>query len=400
MPTKNKFVIPCKINGDFSTDPSRTKIVIDNESINTMKLISKFFAKIIKQIIENKKDKFNLMPVISSLYIDPVRAFKTKNINDYFIDYLKIEVQRLLSKNNFLIQPGWLNEKSFLEIYDDSDKFFITDSLNESIIGLKDLLLILDFEEVKLDDVLNKLSNNKYSEDTRVDLTVKVVEETRFSLNNKQKEKINNAYLMETENTVEKTINLNNKKVSDNFVNKVENKLKDKNDFKHFTKKFNIKYENKEEKQEENNKNYKNDYHNGDIIHFKKKSNLTKWRSVEKNVTEIINEFDNINKVQDVSLMNLGYDTKAIDNNGNELYYEIKSVNNLGDSIKITNNEYSQAHKYKNKYNLVIACQQEDYIEICIIENPIEKLNLTKRVVQWEWVCDEYEGKYSKHIFN
>ena len=62
-------------------------------------------------------------------------------------------------------------------------------------------------------------------------------------------------------------------------------------------------------------------YKNGDIIHFKKKTNLTKWRSVELNVTELIKEFDDIKEAYDVSESNLGYDTKALDNNGNEVYY-------------------------------------------------------------------------------
>ena len=45
MPTKNNFCIPCKVNGNFSTDPSRTKVVIDEESNNVMKNIAELFSK-------------------------------------------------------------------------------------------------------------------------------------------------------------------------------------------------------------------------------------------------------------------------------------------------------------------------------------------------------------------
>lgn len=400
MPTKNKFIIPCKINGDFSTDPSRTKVVIDEESINTISLISKFFAEIIEKIVETREDKYNLIAIISSIYVDPISNFKSKNINDYFFNDLKIEVRKALNNEKFIIQPDWLSEESFLEIYGNSDNFLVSDSLNEKIRGLKDLLLILGFEEVKLENTLKKASKNKYSENTRVDLTAKIVEDTRFSLDDKLKNDINNAYLINSNDKTVKISDLKNKKISNNFVNKVEEKINEKNDFKWFSEKFNIDYEGKEKENLKNINDSLNKYKNGDIIHFKKKTNLTKWRSVELNVTELIKEFDDIKEAYDVSESNLGYDTKALDNNGNEVYYEIKSVNKLGDSIKITNNEYSQAHKYNNQYNLVIACQQSNYIEICIINNPIEKLNLTKRVVQWEWVCDEYEGEYSKTYFD
>lgn len=399
MPTKNNFVIPCKINGDFSTDPSRTKIVIDEESINTMNYISKFFSKIIKKIVETKNDKFKLISVISSIYIDPISHLKSKNINNYFVNNFKTQTQKALGNQKFLIQPDWLDEESFLEIYGNSDKFLVTDSINEEINGLKELLLILDFKEVELEDALNKASEKEYSENTRVDLTTKAVEETRFAVDSKQKEDINNAYLINSNSEVKKTSNLKNEEISEEFAKKVEDKLKDKNDFKWFTKRFDIKYENQEEENKDRKKS-SYEYKNGETIHFKKKSHLTKWRSVEVNVSELIKGFDNIKEVQDVSHNNLGYDTKAIDYDGNEIYYEIKSVKTLGDSIKITNNEYTQAHKYKDKYNLVIACQHSDYIELCIIENPIDKLELTKRVVQVEWVCDEYEGTYSRANFS
>lgn len=394
MPTKNNFCIPCKVNGDFSTDPSRTKIVIDKESNNVIKNIATLFSKIISNIIRNKNDYYKLISVISSIYINPLIQLKQKDINDKFVENLKNQIMSELNKSDILIQPNWLTEDSFLEIYGDSNKNLITDSLNEKIIGLKELLLILGFEEAEYNITMKKASENIYSEDTRIDLVVKSIEQTRFTVNNNDKININNAYIIETDNNVEKTKDMNDSKPSKEFISKVENKLNDTNDLKWFTKKFNINYrppkiEKKPTKEVSNNT----------IVSFKKKANLTKWRSIEKNVIEILREFDYINSVEDVTQMNFGYDAKAISQNNEEQYYEIKSVKSLGDPIKITNNEYTHAHKYKNQYYLVIASQQEDYIEICIITNPVETLNLTKRIVQVEWICDEYEGRYSKIFF-
>lgn len=397
MPTKNNFCIPCKVNGDFSTDPSRTKIVIDDESNNVMKNIAELFSKIISDIVKDKNDPFKLISVISLMSIDPLSQFKSKDINDEFSDNLKNQIMKDLDKNNILIQPNWLSENSFLEIYEDSNKNLITDTINEKIIGLKKLLLILGFEEPDYNTTMKKASENKYSEDTRVDLVVKSVEKTRFTVSNEDKESIDNAYIIESETSVEKTKDMDATKPSKQFVSKVENQLNDANDLKWFTKKFNIDYEPSKKKEVPIKKFSTNNENN--IVSFKKKANLTKWRSVEKNVIELLRGFDYIKSVEDVTLMNLGYDAKAVTQNNEEQYYEIKSVRSLGDPIKITNNEYTHAHKYKNKYYLVIASQQEDYIELCIIDNPIETVNLTKRIVQVEWICDEYEGKYSKTFF-
>lgn len=396
MPTNTEFIIPCKINGDFSTDPSRTKIVIDEESISTIQSISEFFSKIILNCLNDEKDESRLLTVISSINMSKYGNQNTKTINDLFVDELINQLKSKLDNQKVLIQSDWLSESSFLELYGDSDNLLITDSLNNKIPGIKELLFKLGFEEASFDNAIDKATDNEFSEDTRVDLTAKAIEKTRFTTFKKDKDKINDAYLVDTGESIEKTKDTN-KKISESFISKVEKKLDDTKDLEAFARKFDLDYDGL--KQESVVEDYISNDDKPKVVKFGKKSNLTKWRSVEKNVTELIKSWVDIDDVEDVSLMNLGYDTKAIDDKGNELYFEIKSVNKLGDSIRITNNEYTHAHKYKDKYCLAIASQQEDFIEVVFIKNPIEALNLTKRVVKWEWVCDEYEGEYSKNYF-
>ena len=55
MPTNNRVNIPLKINGDFSTDPSRTKIVLDTETTDTINNVVELFGKIIEPIWQKKR---------------------------------------------------------------------------------------------------------------------------------------------------------------------------------------------------------------------------------------------------------------------------------------------------------------------------------------------------------
>lgn len=55
MPTNNRVNIPLKINGDFSTDPSRTKIVLDTETTDTINNVVELFGKIIEPLFGKKK---------------------------------------------------------------------------------------------------------------------------------------------------------------------------------------------------------------------------------------------------------------------------------------------------------------------------------------------------------
>lgn len=111
------------------------------------------------------------------------------------------------------------------------------------------------------------------------------------------------------------------------------------------------------------------------------------------NVAAVLELLDDIDYVVDVSTQNLGYDLEALLKNGKRRYYEVKSVNKLGELISITNNEYSTASQYKENYYLAIANQSDVSIDICFIKNPINSLFLSKRVTRWEWICDEYEGE-------
>jgi hypothetical protein len=127
---------------------------------------------------------------------------------------------------------------------------------------------------------------------------------------------------------------------------------------------------------------------------FEHKSFAKKWRSTEENVIEFLKTLPEVVSVKDVSSMNIGYDAEVILKNREELCFEIKSVKSLGDAFVMTNNEYSLANKNGAHYYLAISCLESDFMKVCIVKNPAMSLELTRRIVRWEWVCNEYRGQY------
>ena len=118
----------------------------------------------------------------------------------------------------------------------------------------------------------------------------------------------------------------------------------------------------------------------------------------KQNTIEILRGFDEIANVLDVAAQNVGYDIEVITKDGTHKYFEVKSVDNIGAPFSMTNNEFSAAVQYKEKYYLAIVNQSDNYIEICFISDPINSLNMTKRVTKWEWYCNSYDGNYTKYI--
>jgi hypothetical protein len=127
---------------------------------------------------------------------------------------------------------------------------------------------------------------------------------------------------------------------------------------------------------------------------FEKKTFVKKWRSAEQNVIEYLNSLPNILSAKDVSARNVGYDAEIIMESGDKICVEIKCVNSFGDAFIMTNNEYALANQAGNQYSLAIVCIDDDNMKICFIKNPVDSLKMQRRIVRWEWVCNEYSGQY------
>lgn len=410
MPTKDVFCIPCKINGDFSTDPSRTRVVCDEESVKAAQKCAILVANIICKAIEENTDNYNIINVLSNLYIDPLSKFRSRNINDYFIDTVKEQVHQRFSSKKILLQPGWLEEDSFLEIVSDSNDYLITQSLERRVPGISKLLQIIGFDELDIHSVLLSATCLKLSESTLVSMLAKIIDITRFSMDISLKKKIEEAYVIVLNDRTERISSLKaTDRISKSFLTNLMSKLSDEQDFYWFAKKIGIPQElivNSSSKYKESDSAAIEDsstcskseliYNSQEIPTiktFEHKRFAKKWRSVEENVTEFLNTLPDVISVKDVSSMNVGYDAEVLLKTGEKLCFEIKSVKSLGDAFIMTNNEYSLANQDGAHYYLAISCLDNNSMKVCIVKNPAESLELTRRIVRWEWVCNTYSGQ-------
>lgn len=138
--------------------------------------------------------------------------------------------------------------------------------------------------------------------------------------------------------------------------------------------------------------NYKSSTKDNILDDFKAKKypNIQKWRSTEVNLAEYLRYFDFVYEVKDVSVSNLGYDLEVKLKNGEKIYIEVKSMISFSQPFKITNNEYTCAHNYGDKYYIALVINDDNF-EVKFIQNPIETLHFEKKCEQWSWFCEEYK---------
>lgn len=403
MPTHNGLSMLMKLNGDFSTDPSRTRVVLDDETLNSSEKCATILSNLVISILQSGIDEYGLIEIIKRAKTDPLSQIRGVDANDIIVEQLQKKINEFLyseiSKGKeIFLQPQGITNDDFEKIVNHQNAYGIGNRDQEKIPGLLECMKAFGLKEIPLEKCLLAMKEIECSENTRTTVLVDAINKTRFGMDNDLKQEIMEAKLIKFDSGVKKINDVNSDDlVESTFEGAVSELLTSIADFNAFTKKVGL----KEEQLAMNNRApeilTEHKISNAEVqtktASFSKKRVIKKWRSVEKNVAAVLELMDDVDYVTDVASQNLGYDLEAVLNDGSRRYYEVKSVNSLGDLISITNNEYSTATQHKENYYLAITCQTDTNIEICFVKNPTKSLSLSKRVTRWEWICNEYEGE-------
>ena len=335
MPTKDKIDTSMKLNGDFSTDPSRTRIVNDECTNEALEECSKLVSQKIIDIFTNRIDKYGLMKVLSKLKVDPMSKLKGWNFNDNFvsvtIDKLKKFIRTFYSEvSGYYIQSPDMDNKDFENILLKVNACGVGKKDEKSIPGILEICKQLGFTKIPYSVILEAMRDIDCSENTKVSTVVDIIESTRFGLDEGIVNRIKSAKLFSFSDgsTTLGDNPLKGALLNDKFEGAIRDKLSAPAELDRFAKKIGISL------------SANNKIETGielidkqDSVKFIKSDVIKKWRKAEINFSEVISSFDEVEKVEDVSEKNFGYDVLAVLKNGENRYYEVKSVDRLGESF-------------------------------------------------------------------
>lgn len=389
MPTKNRLSIPIKINGDFSTDPSRTKVTIDDETMNAINNCGTFLSEIAINIIDSGKDEFGIIKTMSTGSIDPLSNIRGKSASDYFVECvhenLKKYFQNIAHGKDIYYQRNGITNNDFDIIINTINAVGIGNKIEKEISGITELVRIIGIKQIPIDRTLEVMKTIECEKATRIQILSDVVQDSRFGIKQDIKEKIKKAKLIEYSNGVKSIEEQEqNDFMEESYQGAVVEKLGTFSGLEWFAKQMNIAIKDNNFKQEVKELELNNTVFTNHII--------KKWRSVEENFLQFIQNLPEVDTAIDVANKNLGYDMEVTLKSGEHEYYEIKSVNRIGDTFSMTNNEFSSAIQHKEKYKLAVVQQEKSQFNVCIISDPANSLILTKRVTRWEWYCSDYSG--------
>lgn len=396
MPTNDKLNVPIKINGDFSTDTSRTKVIYDTETENAIEGCVDLTNNILKNILAENYDRYGFINILAQASLDPLRAIKGNTISDIYIEKLIKKSKEQLKKyaedvKEIYYQPQGITNVDFEQICRINNVYGIGNDIDANIRGILQFVKMIGIRILPLEMMLDAMKDCILSKESRIEVMYELIDRSRFGLDKALLTKFNNANVITFNTDVKKVINCDkNDIIEDSFNAAVIEKVGSVVYVEQFYKVLGL----KNIRQQGYNKEISPSVISCNVGSIGTKSVVKKWRTVEQNLGEILRSLDGVVNVIDVAAQNVGYDIETIMTDGTHRYYEVKSVDNMGNAFTMTNNEFSAAVQYKDKYYLAIVQQDESRIEVCFICDPISTLNMTKRVTKWEWYCSSYTGEF------
>ncbi len=387
LPTNEFSGANLKINGDFSTDPSRKSVDFDERSLSALHDCAMLIFDLVVDSL-NRKINFGIFsPFISAkndksrkLLLDALRRLFKKKIplNDKNVCLL-----------DYKLKPDWFNQNDFVKNVDKN--IILSRELSSDFPELHAFLKILGAETFTLQQMLDFLDIEKTSNLGKVELISRLSVQHRFDIPDSLLSQIKQLKFIpiENENKCVEPLNINSElKIDQEFINLLHSS-QNWNDISVLLKRLSInqymiKNENIIIKKPIDNSVGKTQI----SIH---KPNLMKWRSAEINVKEWFSSHPKVLTSKDVSKSNVGYDVEVKLKNGDEYYIEVKSVSSFNEPFEITNNEYAIGSQLKEKY--IIACvssSSENIINVMFIKNPIKHLFFEKRIKNISWLCEDY----------
>ncbi|GEA15381.1 hypothetical protein E308F_16250 [Moorella sp. E308F] len=432
-PTKEPVGIACKVNGDFSTDPSRTKIDCDEFTRKACQNCTDILVNLLKNVLSKKlqHDFWRTLFEVIEIHFDPLeRYLKRSEFRNLFLTTLieKLKATSWIPTSDGLYckptqiktKPDWLNLDDYEGLVSASPFYPVNKVWETGLPGITGFITNCGATELDMSEVLTLCVSYTLSSEGAAQVIAECIKRYRFGIPSEIKNLLSHAKLFECDDGQLHSVNelqKNKKEIAEKWINMVQNLIPSTGDLIWFLNQIGLsKYSTITFK----NKAQDNIIPTAEICHspnsiqlssdqtpLKKswtqyleqisnkgpipetESVITKWRSAELNLAALFNSIDGIEAI-DVSKSNIGYDLEVRNPDGTVEYIEVKCVEEIGLPFSLTNNEYSMASKYGENYILALVKPYEKSFAVCFIKDPVNQLNFERRCMRWEWVCDKY----------
>ena len=403
LPTHEKSGLGAKVNGDFSTDPSRTKVVLDERSGSCIADVAEFVLELIDRGLKGDQTD----AIASFVPQEDIRMaeFERPSFKRLlFGELLKRGKQRFSS---LALRPAWFESVQDFHAVALASGLNVLSSDFEKVVGLGLFLRALGAKEPSLDELAVGLKSTALSAKAAVAVAARVsdlqlvgqlsVDFGDWKIWSTEGKVVSTNELKQKPTPVENTTllaeKLGGEKILSQFLDRTIGEEQSKAAFEPVLNKppardsegtpaatflderiagLGVK------EQVESSRKHAADAANS----------VTKWRSAEIQVMQYLESQGW--RVTDVSKRNVGYDLEGISPDGEKFYFETKSLSRVGELFSLSTNEEVVARQHGKNYILALVHVSSKYFEIDMIPDPANHLPFVRQCKQWAWVCETY----------
>jgi hypothetical protein len=390
-----------KMNGDFSTDPSRKTVDLDSTSIGAFKRCVQVVAQLMQIAVSE-----NRLPGIFSPFIlaTPIEGRFRKLFREYFlqeIEHSHWEIAGMHCKPmDIKLRPEWIGYSDYeLLCY---GKPHIPQKILPTHPHLPDFMRWLGVRSLSLDDALTLAKAVAPSPIGCAQIICRAAKQYRYDLTEECASRIANLPLLPTESGRRSPSDYNGAKLTKEFSEYLMQQ-QESEDIRYLSRRLKL--------PDGLLSSSVNNVRTGSIEtlpsqclpecgydHVPKQSSslfktppaIKSWRSAEQNALTWFAALSDVIAATDVSQANVGYDIEVVKRNGERLYVEVKSVPRFGDAFRLTNNEHATAYQLGSSYLLALVVNGSNQFHIRFVSDPVRRLKLEKRCEQWSWYGDDY----------
>jgi hypothetical protein len=395
LPTHELSGLNCKINGNISTDPSRTRIMLDTQTNNFVKSLSVFVVDCYQKFFLGYCKDLDLLQALS-----PHSDTRTSNLVGRSFRSELFGVIRSTSGDlfrDFRRPPRWLSDSDFQSIDTSLSKIQFLPSHLLNTHSIDNLLVLLSVKDCSWKELATSIKSHSMT----ISGAAKFVSEYIRLMSTGQvglHDFPRHIPLFSTDGSLKSLdeLILGKKKLDADFLTIVADAVKSDSAIDRTMRALSgdlIKiYANKEEPQSillSHSHKSRPETPGQNRVFVGENLFVPKWRSAEEAVKIAFEQQGWI--VDDVSRQYLGYDLDCRKNQGDHLYVEVKKLNSSADGFFLTSNEEVVARQHSTAYVVALVVPKfNNAVEIALIFDPIRNVKLTRQCRQWVWDCSSY----------
>ena len=385
LPTHEPTGFHFKLNGDISTDPSRTRIVQDERTAAGVKTAAQFIVELLQGLISGNGDA-RLMSALIPISDPRMAGFQRHSFRTDF--YAAIQQAGKGRFKNVFCRPAWLNAADFDKLAKASGIKSIPRKF-DSIEGLSGLLKFLGGKEATFANISPALERTAPNVTGAAEIAGHLT--TLFSTRQIEPQSVNPAWkLWLVGKGVVSLDELRQEKISfaAGFVEAVVEKVGSPTEFRRFITALTDKVTAAKlvPDGEADGKSGSGDKQTSKL---NPQISLKRWRSAEQQVLSVLTALGW--DVEDVSRQNIGYDIEGRTPEGKDAFVEVKAIDHPGQAFTLTSNEEAVPRQKGMAYRLALVRQTGEHLEIAFIEDPVNNIKLTRQCRQWVWECSAYD---------